>query len=297
MQVDFGEGPETEHRLHLTASGYSPFRHTRAGVPAIDPSLDQSTGASRNAHGAAQSHLLQSDNASSIVGGQLSHGFYGDMSRSSPIPPNASPARQPKQVVPTFVPDDRAPPPRDVSDETIGDAYAAFILYCNPNFPTTIDTSELVKLFRTPPKSDGNAFSIWTLFELIRKFDAKEITTWTKLALDLGVAPPDTEKGQSTQKVQQYSVRLKVREFCSCLLSLFKRQRHVRWHSGLEQVFLKCPEQLFLDCGTTINVPRSPPRTTNKTARGVMDDTTQVRQFNVRGVACCSRSGNGAALS
>jgi hypothetical protein len=98
-----------------------------------------------------------------------------------------------------------------VSDDTIDHAYATFILYCNPNFPTTIDTSELVKLFRTPPKSDGNAFSTWTLFELIRKFDAKEIKTWTQLALDLGVKPPNTDEGQSTQKVQQYSVRLKVR--------------------------------------------------------------------------------------
>jgi hypothetical protein len=98
-----------------------------------------------------------------------------------------------------------------VSDETIDDAYAAFILYCNPNFPASTDTNELVKLFRTPPRSDGNAFSTWTLFELIRKFDSKEIKTWTQLALDLGVKPPNTDEGQSTQKVQQYSVRLKVR--------------------------------------------------------------------------------------
>ncbi|KAF2128999.1 hypothetical protein P153DRAFT_367283 [Dothidotthia symphoricarpi CBS 119687] len=227
MQVDFGEESETEHSLHLTASGhyehagtnntpaYSPFRHSGAGVPAIDPSLDQSTGANRNGHGATHNHLLQPQNAS-LGGGQLAHSFYGDMARSSPTPSNASPrfsamspTSQPKQLTPSFVPDDRSPPSRDVSDATIDNAFANFILYCNPNFPTSIDTTELVKLFRTPPKSDGNAFSVWTLFELIRKFDAKEITTWTKLALDLGVAPPDTEKGQSTQKVQQYSVRLK----------------------------------------------------------------------------------------
>jgi hypothetical protein len=141
------------------------------------------------------------------------------MSRSSHTPPPhasprfaaVSPTSQPKQLAASYVPDDRSPPSRDVSDETIDDAYATFILYCNPNFATTTDTTELVKLFRTPPKSDGNAFSSWTLFELIRKFDAKEIKTWTQLALDLGVAPPDTDKGQSTQKVQQYSVRLKVR--------------------------------------------------------------------------------------
>ncbi|EDU46631.1 conserved hypothetical protein [Pyrenophora tritici-repentis Pt-1C-BFP] len=255
MQVDFGDQGESEHNLHLTAnphqhahprshyehpgpgSGppYLPFRHPGSGgggdggggggggggVPAIDPALHQSTGASRNVHTpmsavphqAQSNHLLQPDNA-----GHFSHGLYGDM-RSSQTPPasaNASPrfsaispTSQPRQVASHYEPSDRNPPARDVSDETIDDAYAAFILYCNPNFPTTIDTSELVKLFRTPPKSDGNAFSTWTLFELIRKFEAKEIKTWTQLALDLGVKPPNTDEGQSTQKVQQYSVRLK----------------------------------------------------------------------------------------
>ncbi|KAL6705344.1 hypothetical protein ACN47E_006993 [Coniothyrium glycines] len=242
MQVDFGEepAPEHEHNLHLTASahyehagsagrpGFSPFRHPNSGVPAIDPALEQSTGAHRNAlrpmssapahQSAAHHHLLQPDHA-----GHLAHSFYGDM-RSSQTPPPPpphphphpsprfsalSPTSQPKPPAANFVPDDRHPPSRHVSDETINDAYASFVLYCNPNFPTSIDTAELVKLFRTPPKSDGNAFSIWTLYELIRKFDAKEIKTWTQLALDLGVKPPNTDEGQSTQKVQQYSVRLK----------------------------------------------------------------------------------------
>jgi hypothetical protein len=241
MQVDFGDEGETEHSLHLTANAhqhyehsapgsgpaYTHFRHPGGGggggVPVIDPGLDQSTGASRNVHTpmsavphqAQSSHLLQPDNA-----GHLSHGFYGDM-RSSQTPPasaNASPrfsqispTSQPRQAASHYEPADRDTPSRDVSDDTIDHAYATFILYCNPNFPTTIDTSELMKLFRTPPKSDGNAFSTWTLFELIRKFDAKEIKTWTQLALDLGVKPPNTDEGQSTQKVQQYSVRLKVR--------------------------------------------------------------------------------------
>jgi len=198
------------------------YRHPATGVPPIDPSLDHTTAPSRNGHApmsslphqSAANHLLQPDNAS-----HLAHGFYGDMhvSRPSHTPPPTSsprfpaisPTSQPKQLPVNYVPDDRTPPPRDVSDDTIDDAYAAFILYCNPSFATSTDTTELVKLFRTPPKSDGNAFSSWTLFELIRKFDAKEIKTWTQLALDLGVAPPDTDKGQSTQKVQQYSVRLK----------------------------------------------------------------------------------------
>lgn len=206
MQVDFGDG-----------HAHYEYRHPQ-GVPSpIDPTLDQTTAAARHGHMSSannhhhhhQQHLLQPDNALA--------GFYSDMARSSHTPPPTSsprfsaisPTSQPKQLAASYVPDDRSPPPRDVSDATIDDAYASFILYCNPNFAATTDTAELVKLFRTPPKSDGNAFSSWTLFELIRKFDAKEIKTWTQLALDLGVAPPDTDKGQSTQKVQQYSVRLK----------------------------------------------------------------------------------------
>lgn len=241
MQVDFGEETETEHNLHLTASAhyqhagsggspsYSPFRHPGGpGHPVIDPGLDQSQSAVGNrdgqvpmsslgGHQHSPNHLLQPDNAAHLT----AHGFYGDMARSSQTPPTPShpsprfsaisPSSQPKQIAPSYAPDDRTLPQRDVSNETIDDAYATFILYCNPNFPLSTDTSELIKLFRTPPKSDGNAFSTWALFQLIRKFDAKEIKTWTQLALDLGVKPPNTDEGQSTQKVQQYSVRLKVR--------------------------------------------------------------------------------------
>ncbi|KAF2734155.1 hypothetical protein EJ04DRAFT_493881 [Polyplosphaeria fusca] len=235
MQVDFGNpGAESEHNLHLThhshyehqgtsaSSAFEPFRH--AAVPAIDPSLDQSA-PTRNGHApmtsthhSTQQHLLPSDNAS-LNNAHLSHSFYGDMPRNTATPPtpsNASPrfsaispTSQPKQIASSFIPNDRAPPSTDVTDDTIDEAYAAFILYCNPSFSTSIDTSDLTKMFRIPPKSDGKSFSSWNLFELIRKFDSKEIKTWTQLALDLGVEPPDIDKGQSTQKVQQYSVRLK----------------------------------------------------------------------------------------
>jgi hypothetical protein len=119
------------------------------------------------------------------------------------------------------VPNDRSPPSRDVSDDTIDDAYAAFILYCNPKFPTTTDTSELTKLFRLPPKSDGTAFSTWALFGLIQRLELKDLKTWNQLALELGVKPPDIEQGQSTQKVQQYSVRLKVRATFDLVTLLF----------------------------------------------------------------------------
>jgi hypothetical protein len=235
QQVNYGAGPESDHDIHLPphthfehashSPAYAPFRHPQ--VPTIDPGLDQSSGASRNGHQMSSvhqsgpNHLLQPDNAAlSNAHAHLPHAFYSDMSRTSQTPStpsNASPrfsaispASQSKQST-NYTPTDRAPPSRDVSDDTLDDAYAAFILYCNPNFAITTDTLELTRGFRTPPKSDGKAFSTWTLFELIRKFDANEIKTWTQLALDLGVERPDTEKGQSTQKVQQYSVRLKVR--------------------------------------------------------------------------------------
>ena len=105
----------------------------------------------------------------------------------------------------------RVLPSRDVSEENIADAYALFIMYCNPYFPLDIDTSDLKRIFQTPPRSDGKDFSIFTLWELIKRFDTKDIKTWTQLALELGVEPPSVEKGGSVQKVQQYSVRLKVR--------------------------------------------------------------------------------------
>ncbi len=108
-------------------------------------------------------------------------------------------------------------PSRDVSDDTIDDAYVAFILYCNPIIPLDTDTVELRRQFRVPPKSDGKTFSIYTLFELIRRLEHKSLKTWAQLAIELGVEPPALEKGQSAQKVQQYAVRLKVRNY-TCLL-------------------------------------------------------------------------------
>ncbi|KAK0122125.1 hypothetical protein ONS95_010386 [Cadophora gregata] len=100
-------------------------------------------------------------------------------------------------------------PSRDVSDETFDDTYVEFIIYCNPSIPLDTDATELKRIFRAPPKSDGKNFNTFTLFELIRKLELKEIKTWAQLALELGVEPPALDKGQSAQKVQQYAVRLK----------------------------------------------------------------------------------------
>lgn len=101
-------------------------------------------------------------------------------------------------------------PSRNVTAGTIEEAFVQFIFSCNPGVPLDTDTTALKEAFRTPPKSGGRSFSTWTLFELIAQFQSKEIKTWADLALRLGVEPPDQEKGQSSQKIQQYAVRLKV---------------------------------------------------------------------------------------
>ena len=101
-------------------------------------------------------------------------------------------------------------PDRNVTSTNIEDAYVAFIFACNPAVPVETDTMTLREAFRTPPKSGGKSFSTFTLFELIKQLEEKVIKTWAELALKLGVEPPDQDKGQSSQRIQQYAVRLKV---------------------------------------------------------------------------------------
>ncbi len=101
-------------------------------------------------------------------------------------------------------------PDRNITRTTIQEAYVIFILYCNPAVPLEADTAALREAFLTPPKSGGKTFSTFRLFELIKELASKKIKTWAELALKLGVEPPDQDKGQSSQKIQQYAVRLKV---------------------------------------------------------------------------------------
>lgn len=122
----------------------------------------------------------------------------------------------------------RSLPSREVTDENFDDAYVGFILYCNPAVASNTDSAELRRIFRAPPKSDNKSFSTFTLFELIRKLENKEIKTWAQLAIDLGVEPPALEKGQSAQKVQQYAVRLKVCKPVSNPLQ-YKANKIQRW--------------------------------------------------------------------
>nr|OQO31255.1 hypothetical protein B0A51_01006 [Rachicladosporium sp. CCFEE 5018] len=108
-----------------------------------------------------------------------------------------------------FQPRDRSLPSQDVIEDNLATTYVHFILYCNPQFPLDVDTSQLTTNFNTPPKSDGKDFSTFRLWQLVKQLDAKEIASWNQLAQDLGVEPPDTAKGQSVQKIAQYTVRCK----------------------------------------------------------------------------------------
>lgn len=101
-------------------------------------------------------------------------------------------------------------PPRNVREDTIEDAYVQFILCCNPAVPPDTDPTALKEAFRVPPKSEGKTFSTFHLYQLIGQLTQREeVKTWGDLALRLGVEPPKHEKNQSTQKIQQYAVRLK----------------------------------------------------------------------------------------
>ncbi|KAK9386374.1 ARS binding protein 2-domain-containing protein [Lipomyces mesembrius] len=111
----------------------------------------------------------------------------------------------------SYTPQDRSLPPIPTLDEStpiggIEDAFVQFILYCNPTLPLNLDATELRQAFRNVPKSDGKAFEVNRLLALLRQFETGEIRTWTRLVTELGV---ERTPQQSTQKIQQYAVRLK----------------------------------------------------------------------------------------
>ncbi|KJZ75090.1 hypothetical protein HIM_05576 [Hirsutella minnesotensis 3608] len=118
-------------------------------------------------------------------------------------------------------------PDRDVSAANIEDAYVRFIYYCNPALPPDADAGSLREAFSCPPKSGGKVFHPFTVYELVKRFYAKDIKTWTELTTLLGVQPPDLAKDESAQKVAQYGVRLKkwmnsmhVRAFFEYLMNI-----------------------------------------------------------------------------
>ncbi|KAH6900126.1 ARS binding protein 2-domain-containing protein [Thelonectria olida] len=131
-------------------------------------------------------------------------------SESSQLQTPLQPPKQPEPSTPK--PEFPIPPTlpdRDVTAESIEDAYVRFIFYCNPALPLPSETVVLREAFRNPPRSGGKSFNTFAVFELVRKFYDKEIRTWTELTTKLGVEPPDPTKDESAQKIAQYGVRLK----------------------------------------------------------------------------------------
>lgn len=129
-----------------------------------------------------------------------------------------SPASQPQLRTPPQPREAEAPadlnqpalPDRNVTADSIEDAYVSFILFCNPALAALhVDTTTLRDAFRNPPRSGGKSFNTFVVWELVRKFYDKEIPTWTELIKEMGVEPPDPAKDESAQKIAQYGVRLK----------------------------------------------------------------------------------------
>lgn len=129
---------------------------------------------------------------------------------SSTSPPKQE-APEDATVPPRELTGPRVLPYRDVTSSSIEDAYIQFIVYCNPALPMKADVASLRESFRNPPRSGGKAFDPFVIFQLVRQFYNKEIRTWAELTIKLGVEPPDPTKEESTQKIAQYGVRLKVR--------------------------------------------------------------------------------------
>ncbi|KAI5852286.1 ARS binding protein 2-domain-containing protein [Tricharina praecox] len=213
------------HHVHSQSDASNFAAHTDFGRPelSIDPNLSAHPPPPRPHEQQLQRHQRQDDPHHHQHGQHGHYVQYSDLTRDasqytlgtpsdqlserSPSQfASASPAPNRSKSVPSFTPTDRSLPDKRVTDESLDDAYVAFILYCNPSVPLECDTAELRKVFRQPPKSDGKTFSTYHLLQLIEKFERKDIKTWTKLAIELGVErTPDS----SAQKVQQYAVRLK----------------------------------------------------------------------------------------
>ena len=137
---------------------------------------------------------------------------------------------------PSQEPSKRTLPPTDVTDENLDERYVQFILYCNPSISDAVDTTELRVGLRSPPRSDGKNYSPFVIFRLISRLEAKDIKSWTSLVVEMGVELPDASKNQSTQKVQQYAVRLKVGYVLFSLLTIFP-------FSFCPQLYLYIPEK------------------------------------------------------
>ncbi|KAK3344618.1 ARS binding protein 2-domain-containing protein [Neurospora tetraspora] len=194
-----------------------------ASPTSIDPISDMGQAASTSAESAAESTTESpTDKTPTQSTSQPAGGVSGTPQPAAMSAPAAATASASASVAPAPTPPARSPRPNyppyatrpplpdvNVTSETIEDAYVDFIFHCNPHVPLDTDTMVLRDTFSDPPKSGGKSFNTFVLFGLIKQLETKEIKTWAELALKLGVDPPDTDKGESSQKIQQYAVRLK----------------------------------------------------------------------------------------
>lgn len=231
-ESSFVRGISPGEREHSPNASTTPFSHQGFEQPelSIDPALDTPPPETFRHHRITHHHAGQDEEGVDdgslqrqqaqihLAPSRLPRQIYTDLARSanrfslqhhpSDQLEVSSAELQPSSPEPAKIPpQERRLPDRAITDETLDDAYVSFILYCNPSVPLDCDTTELRKAFRQPPRSDGKTFNLHHLFQLIEKFEEKEIKTWTKLATQLGV---ERTADQSAQKVQQYAVRLKV---------------------------------------------------------------------------------------
>ncbi|EEQ33986.1 ARS-binding protein 2 [Microsporum canis CBS 113480] len=204
----YPDTPEPQHQQHQQVISQSNNSHS--------PQLASGTGSSAHNGGSSGRYAMSQINRDVVPGGlQPSPRDPRStiLSRRSPsaasMSPPASVLSQERQNERLSSVEPRSLPSRDITDTNFDDAYVEFIMYCNPTIPSSSSTAELRRMFRSPPRSEGKNFCTYTLWELIQKLDRKELKTWIQLAIELGVEPPSVEKKQSTQKVQQYAVRLK----------------------------------------------------------------------------------------
>jgi ARS binding protein 2 len=222
LPADSG-APSTAPQHHGNSAYHVNSSNSNNPMPSPAPSSTTSpqlnTASTYYSTGDSRSAVPSSATTSSPALG--AHGMHGGAPLSSHPMQSHSTDTSPQQSYPHYIPSDRTLPSRDAgenpnatdeeNDKAFEDAYVQFVLYCNPTFSVSAtDTLDLRKNFSSPPKSDGKSFNTRVLYDLLRKFYDKVIKTWTELALELGVQRPAVDQGQSSQKVQQYSVRLKV---------------------------------------------------------------------------------------
>lgn len=191
FHMNYAMNDQTIH--HRQSSPHQVYHGYRQIAPtAIDPGLQthrssiSSINAVRMAGSPSPKHVRQSSVRSLQSSPRLLHSspkyqrtgtptsLVGRAAYSmSPPPIFESASRGSQRLIEQHPIDDPALPSRDITNSEIDDAYVKFILYANPGVPRNVDTTELRKVFRAPPRSDGKSFSIFTLWQLIEKLEKR----------------------------------------------------------------------------------------------------------------------------